>query len=81
MAERVWWYGMDNQEDYISERAYAEGGEEEEEESEEDDSFGPDAFDAQFPAWMFKPVPGEWPLLDQEQLKDQALNGTTEEAR
>ena len=82
MAERVWWYGMDNQEDYIAERdGFSEESEEEGDESEEDDSFGPDAFDAQFPAWMFKPVPGEWPLLDQEQLKDLALNGTTEEAR
>lgn len=81
VAERAWWYGMDNQEDFEAEMESYHEGCGEEDESAEDDSFGPDKFDASFPDWMFKPSKEGPPLLDAAQLQHLASEGATEEAR
>jgi|GEM_PF-1606349 len=79
IAERIWWCGMDNQEDYESEmRAYHAL---DNIESMEEDSNGPNAFDNAFPEWMFGPgKDAEW-RLDAVQLQQIALEGETEDLR
>lgn len=82
IAERAWWYGTDNQDDYESEMAsYRECNGEEEDGVEEEDSFGPDSFEKCFPDWLHKPgKEPEW-MLDAAQLQHIALEGKTEDVR
>lgn len=82
IAERVWWYGMDDQEGYESEMAdFHEANGEEGDGEEEGDSFGPDAFDKCFPDWLFKPgKEPEW-MIDAAQLQHLAQKGETEDVR
>lgn len=83
IAERVWWYGTDNQEDYESEmESYREGsGEEDDGDEEEEDSFGPDSFEKCFPDWLLKPGKEPQWMLDAAQLQHIVLKGETEDVR
>lgn len=77
LAERTWWYGMDDQASYEEEMgAFGEDGE-----SEDGEPRGPDAFDKKFPDWMFNPGDASPALLDLDQLRQISDHGSTEEAR
>lgn len=77
MAERVWWYGMDTQEAYEEEMEVCEGDGYE----ADPEHFGPEAFDAKFPEWMFKNPGSGAPKLTEAELAAIAANGKSEAAR
>lgn len=77
LAEQVWWFWQENQEDYESEMESYYGDEELDPEIV---AQGPDWFDAEFPEWMFV-KPQARKKLTADQLHEIAAASKSDEAR